>query len=428
MSGRAECRWRDAVVAYAQGELPEAERAVFASHLETCPSCPEQVAAARSLIDRLAAALPDEPARDLAPRVLSQVLDGSWERKPAYPLRWAAAALVTLAVGGAFLWQASEPRPSAPEIAAADPRSAARAEGLTWLAEAQEPDGSWNPARWGGHGNFEVGVTGLALLAFLDGAAEAPRGAHAETVQLAARALLRSQDAAGHFGPQAAGSLYNHAIATAALARLWRSGGEGPLAHSVDRGVAFLARTQAPSGGWGYEAGDAPNASVSAWPILALEWAREAGSRAAEAPLARGLSWLSSVVDEAGRVGYRRPRDFPYGAETLTAVGALPLVAAPAGTADASVQRRLAEAVRRLPEPSSRDYYRDFFVVRTLAALDGADARERGGDLARALASARVTEGPHSGSWAPTDRWSTAGGRVYATAMAAMALAAPSER
>ena len=38
---------------------------------------------------------------------------------------------------------------------------------LEWLRRAQEPDGSWSAARWGGDRRFDVALTALPLLAFL---------------------------------------------------------------------------------------------------------------------------------------------------------------------------------------------------------------------------------------------------------------------
>ena len=59
--------------------------------------------------------------------------------------------------------------------------SAVRA-GLVWLAKAQEKDGSWNCKRWEGGGNYDVGMTGLALLAFLGAGYTQTKGPFKSTV------------------------------------------------------------------------------------------------------------------------------------------------------------------------------------------------------------------------------------------------------
>lgn len=55
-------RWKVNVAAFADGELPEAEAARFAAHLETCEPCREALAGERALKRMLPSALPGAPA------------------------------------------------------------------------------------------------------------------------------------------------------------------------------------------------------------------------------------------------------------------------------------------------------------------------------------------------------------------------------
>lgn len=55
-------RWKVNVAAFADGELPGAEAARFAAHLETCEQCREALAGERALKGMLTAALPAAPA------------------------------------------------------------------------------------------------------------------------------------------------------------------------------------------------------------------------------------------------------------------------------------------------------------------------------------------------------------------------------
>ena len=70
-------------------------------------------------------------------------------------------------------------------------------------------------------------------------------------------------------------------------------------------------------------------------------------------------------------------------------------------------------------------YYLEQRVARTRdradrSTLDGLSTR-----VTDDLANRQLTEGPNAGSWEPTEhQWSQAGGRVYATAMAALSLEA----
>lgn len=424
------CRWEESAPAYVLGELSPAERAAFTAHAAGCAACRGEVEAAREVLARLAALPPEPPGRDLAPAILAQIPRAAAPRARRAPL--AAAAAVLLAAASVWTLSRRPPPATAPPAHAAAPASPV-ANALAWLASAQGADGLWDAARWGGHDNFTVAVTGLSLMAFLE---TGPVGeAHAAAADRAARALLRAQDAGGHFGRRAGGSLYNHAIATAALLDLYaarrRDGGGADLRGAIDRALRVIRETQTKTGGWGYAPGtllgtvgppaDAPNTSLSVWPLVALAKAREAGWPGMDEPLTRGAAWLSAVTDEVGRVGYRRPRDFPYGPETLAAMGAFAILST--GTADSRLRKALAAAAKE-DAGGSVDYYRAFFLSRALAAADPPTPAGVAA-LARRLAARQVSSGPFAGSWEPVDRWSAAGGRVYATAVAALALADP---
>lgn len=436
MSGQPpDCRRSDSAIPYVQGELSPAESDTFSAHLAGCASCARSIGEAREFLAHVSASLPDEPCADLAPRILAQVMPGSWERKRLsvpWPLGWVAAACVLAGISGVLHWALRKPPQASPVfqdvMTAGVPDSArAREKALDWLASAQEPDGTWDPARWDGHGNFSVAVTGLSLMALLDREELPETRAHAGSVDRAATALLRVQDGAGHFGPSGTGALYNHAIATAALLELHAARPGPALKGAAGRAVRCLLSAQTPAGGWGYAEGgaDEPNTAMSVWPLAALARARAAGIPGVEGALARGTGWLKGVMDETGRVGYRRVRDFPYGEPTLVAMGAFALLSID-GEGIAR-DARLSEALRTLvsaPEASGRDvdYYRSFFLSRVLVTTAAEGGGDTGRKLARDLSARQVAEGSFAGSWAPADRWSAAGGRVYATAMAAMAL------
>ncbi len=90
------------------------------------------------------------------------------------------------------------------------------------------------------------------------------------------------------------------------------------------------------------------------------------------------------------------------------------------------------QAVRSLVRFGSRatrdtDYYRSYFLThafRVAEAGGGPEAPSRAEPLARVLVKKQLAAGPDSGSWSPSDRWGLTGGRVYATAMAALSLEA----
>jgi hypothetical protein len=72
--------------------------------------------------------------------------------------------------------------------------------GLDWLARHQEPDGRWDGERFGGK-NTDVGITGLATLAFLGaGHSERARTRYQRTVVSAIGWLIKQQQADGCIG------------------------------------------------------------------------------------------------------------------------------------------------------------------------------------------------------------------------------------
>src|SRR5262249_8326474 len=101
--------------------------------------------------------------------------------------------------------------------------------GLQWLANHQNPDGSWSSADFTancktnqctGRGNpaYDAGVSGLALLAFLGAGFTPDAGAYKQTVKSGLRALRNMQDPEGCFGSRASRNFtYGHAICTLAM-------------------------------------------------------------------------------------------------------------------------------------------------------------------------------------------------------------------
>ena len=102
--------------------------------------------------------------------------------------------------------------------------------GLAWLATHQDLDGGWSAASFNLHCHhftqclgkgleeFDTGVTGLCVLAFL-GAGQAPGlpGPYGQMVDRAIEKLVAGQRADGCLGARGDRYIYNHAIASFAL-------------------------------------------------------------------------------------------------------------------------------------------------------------------------------------------------------------------
>ena len=167
----SECHYSSEVAAYVSDELSAHEIEVFDRHLATCATCRAAVESSKRLIGRLKAVRKVEVTRDLAPLILEKLREP--EREISRTLRWqqfaATAAAITLLAGGLTLWGTkTATSPTMPNVAHVDENSASVARALDWFCEHQEPDGSWNAAKWGGNRRFEIALTALPVIALLE--------------------------------------------------------------------------------------------------------------------------------------------------------------------------------------------------------------------------------------------------------------------
>lgn len=335
---------------------------------------------------------------------------------------------------------------------------------LAWLAAHQGPDGSWDALGFGdrcrtpgactggGHRRFGPGVTGLAVLAFVQGGHGPTAGPHATAVARGVGALLRIQDPiTGHFGPRLSTDfVYNHAIATLAVCtalgevELDRYDGLRPaLQRAVD--LIHDWRSAAGSGGWRYELppqGES-DTSVTGWMVHALAAARRCGLEVRDDAFEGALDWIEEATDDSGRIGYdakgslsarlpstdqSHPRD---AGEAMTALGVL--VHREAADAlgrrfdpkDLKKQARLLRQTLPLwgDSPATRDYYGWCWGTRAARALGGETWDAWGATIKPEILYNQESDGCARGSWSTEGAWCEPGGRVYATAMLAACLA-----
>ncbi len=443
---------------HAQGILPVAEQESFDRHLGECSICRSALEEANEVFAELRRVSPTISGRDLLPDVLARIAaaeknnaknnakdeattKANLVERPRRRVRISLAAAALLLAGLLFasgrLLRRLDEAPPGPE--------GALERALAWLEHAQEPAGGWSAVRWGGQARFDVGLTGLGVLALLSADRSPPAAAWK-----AVEAILAAQEPDGCFGPEFSGTLYNHGIATVALLRALGSPVEdqtarerlhGSIDRAIDRAIAFTRATQSPPGGWGYLGGEPGMATTAAtfWPLQSLLLARASGRKGLDEAIAGGFAHLKRVSDAEGRIGYRRPGEFPNGSEALTSMGAICVLQ---GGSDAEFGR---EGKARLLDGVVRDgfgrekaggeggtLYGDFLRTQAIeahpgpAGLSGRHGPQKQGPQKhwpqKLLASAQVQSGPEAGSWEPSDKWSAAGGRVYSTALAALIL------
>jgi hypothetical protein len=167
------------------------------------------------------------------------------------------------------------------------------AKGLAYLAKQQQPDGSFQNREKGNDNNPrysgpKVALTGLSLMAYLAAGRMPDTGKHGQTVRSAMDFLIKACPDDGYFGKVDGSRMYGHAIATLALAEAYGmeadAGQRKRLRSALTRAVKVLLAAQNTkkdehyTGGWRYEIASADSdLSVSAWCILALRAAHNAG-------------------------------------------------------------------------------------------------------------------------------------------------------
>jgi hypothetical protein len=324
---------------------------------------------------------------------------------------------------------------------------------LDWLARHQSPDGYWDCDGFAaqcpdeecggpGHALYDPGVTGLALMAFLGAGDSSRAGDHRETVKRAVKYLRAIQDPEGCFGPRTTNHFtYNHAVATAAMVEAFAAERSAVLRRIAQRGVDFILKARNPDRAWRYGVRPGDNdTSVTTWMATALFAARRAGLRVDEAALEGTRAWLDKVTEpEYGRAGYTmrgtgpaRPQDLmdkwpSEKSEALTASGLWCRM-------NLGEDPRESDAIRKgtallmitLPcwdeEAGCIDMYYWHWGTSAMFLRGGEPWKRWNRALKGALLPHQETEGGKRGSWDPAGPWGRDGGRVYSTALCALAL------
>ena len=324
------------------------------------------------------------------------------------------------------------------------------AAGIRYLKSTQAADGGW----WAGHieavtegdsptvthldssGEFNrAGVTGLALMSFLEGGA-----AHHEEATRGIAYLVSVQDELGCFGGRES-FLHNpsHAMATLAFATYYKNNANDEVVAVAQKAVDYLEKARNPYGGWRYSyPADGDNDTfVTSLCLRALARAAELGCEVDADAIAGGLSWLDQMTDpRTGRCGYNE-RGGPPSRLAITQ-DTHPVIWSEMPTSMALLARLdLGQLPEQEPEIAagagvvahttpvwseqygSIDYYHWLFGTEALSQLGG-EPYDR---WKKQLDVALLPHQDEDGSWPAIDAWSTEGARVHATALNTWALA-----
>lgn len=172
--------------------------------------------------------------------------------------------------------------------------------GLQWLAKAQEPDGSWSCKRWGGNADWDLGVTGLSLLAFEGAGYTHITGTFKETVAKGIQWLRAKQKADGSFGWK---TFDEQGIATLAIAEAYGLTESRELRSPVQKAIDYIVKVQPVHGGFGPQ-GPVPKDNgdmlTTTWQILAIRGAILAGIAVPQEAVDRSKAFLKSTYRGSG--------------------------------------------------------------------------------------------------------------------------------
>lgn len=212
--------------------------------------------------------------------------------------------------------------------------------GLAFLAKRQEPSGAWRSDSGkkindgykpfdGGVNVPHVGVTSLAILAFLAGGHVPGRGPYGDVVDRAVAWLLdQAHDETGMLAGHGT-RMYSHAFATLALAEVY---GMSPGSHGqrvrevLERAVDFTVGCQNETGGWRYVAFTTDSdMSVTVCQVVALRAARNVGFKVPQATIDRALHYVirsANMSAEARGSFYYQPQEIRWNRDSFALAAA----------------------------------------------------------------------------------------------------------
>ncbi|MEZ6036604.1 MAG: prenyltransferase/squalene oxidase repeat-containing protein [Planctomycetota bacterium] len=333
--------------------------------------------------------------------------------------------------------------------------------GLEWLAAHQDEDGKWDAdgfmkhddptqALSGGPGNpvHDIGVTGLALLAFLGDGNSMRAGQYRDVVKRGVSWLRSQQEPdSGRFGGAVSSDfVYDHAIATYALCEACGLSGSSLLRPAVQKAIGYLEAHRNPYSVWRYQPRDGDrDLSVTAWCVMAYESARYFGFEVNEQALKLAAVYLDEVSDPTGRHGYIKAGDpssrkvgehatrFPVEkGEAMTAVGLFCRFFLGQDPRETPVMKAAAARLMTRPpvwdeKSGAIDHYYWYYATYAMFQMGGPQWRTWQQQVDRAVGKNQHQDRGDKnryGSWDPVGVWGEDGGRVYSTAILTLTMQA----
>ncbi len=196
--------------------------------------------------------------------------------------------------------------------------------GLKYLAGQQHLDGSWSVKE--GTQGYPVAMTGYVLLAFMANGNLPDAGDYSKNMVSGMQYLLDKVQPDGLFQNVTSGQyMYQHGIATIALAEMYGAGQSPVIRPKLERLVNVILKAQAPDGGWRYTPKPKDSdVSATVMQAVALRAAQEAGISVPQDAITKALEYVSSCYDApTGGFRYQPGVKEPGFARTAAAIYSL---------------------------------------------------------------------------------------------------------
>ena len=327
---------------------------------------------------------------------------------------------------------------------------------LEWLKRHQDESGRWDCANFmkhdttgtpcNGAGNpvNDVGVTGLALLAFLGEGSTLKLGTYRGVVRKGVKWLLEQQGANGLIGTNSSQHFaYSHAIATVALCEAYGLSEHRPYQEPAQNAINYIVNARNPYGVWRYQPREVDgDSSITGWMVQALLSAKAFHLQVDEAALQNSVVFFDSISDPAtGRAGYQKAGEgssrptallekFPASkTEALTGVVLLCRYLMEQDPKEVPIMMKSADTIAAMPpmwneKDGSIDMYYWYYASYAMYQVGGKHWDKWSKAMTKAAIDTQKKDGNEKGSWDPLDPWGPDGGRVYSTATMCLCLEA----
>lgn len=293
--------------------------------------------------------------------------------------------------------------------------------GLEFLSRGQRDDGSFGPSGYA----HNVGVCGLAGMAFMSGGSTPGRGPYGAEINKCVDFVLANTAQSGfinvpHLNQH--GPMYGHGFGTMFLAETYGMTFRSDHRDKLNRAVALIINTQNAEGGWRYQPQREQQAdiSVTVSQVMALRAARNAGLSVPKETMDRAVAYIERCQNQDGGFMYQAAVGGESGfARTAAAVAALNGAGIYEGPV---VEGGLAYLARFVPSGSS--YHRESYYV--YGHYYAVQVMWQAGDAAwlswyPAIRDELVAHQNSDGSWSDPI------GGEYGTAMATLILQVPQD-